>query len=315
MKKQFIEELQEGDVVNDYYVAARKDLRDTQSGGKFLGLVFKDKTGDIGGVMWNNAQSVAAMFELGDVVNVRATVNTYQNRLQMRVDQVLPLKDGEYDPEDLVAVSEGIDQAEASLRQTLDTIENKWLSVLVQSFLDDDIFMQRFRTAAAGKKWHHAAKGGLIQHCWEMTEIAETICRLYPNIDRDLLMTGVLIHDIGKLDELSHDILVDYTTEGKLLGHLVIGCEMLNARIAKIEGFPRNLQVELQHLIVSHHGEYQFGSPVLPKSLEAIVLNFVDNLDAQTNAYSRVVEETRNKRTNWSEYLAMIERQIWTREW
>ena len=314
MKKQYIAGLQEGDVVNDYYIATRKDLRDTQSGGKFLGMVFKDKTGEIGGVMWNNAVSVASLFELGDVVNVRATVSTYQSRLQLRVDQVLPLKEHEYEPNDLICTGANTKEALDGLITAVRSIEDPWLSKLVEMFLQDEPFMQRLSVAAAGKKWHHAYRGGLVQHCWEMARLAELMCQMFPNVDRDLLMAGVFLHDIGKLDEMSHDLFTEYTTAGKLIGHLQIGCDMMNKKIAQLDGFPEHLRIQLMHLILSHHGEYAFGSPVLPKSLEAIVLYHIDNLDAQANAFTRVIDETREKRQEWSDFIGQIDRQIWAKE-
>ncbi len=313
MKKQFVNLLEEGDVVNDYYLAVRKDLRDTQSGGKFLGMVFRDKTGEIGAVLWNNAETIASHFDLGDVVNVRGTVNSYQNRLQVRVDQVLPLKQDEYDADDLVYTPEDTKHASEELIKQLKTVENPWLRKLVDAFIEDTAFMESFSSAAAGKKWHHAFPGGLMQHCYEMGRIAETVCELFPQIDRDLLLAGVFLHDIGKLHELSQGMYVDYTTEGKLVGHLQIGCNMANRKMDAIEGFPENLRMEIQHLILSHHSELELGSPVVPKTLEAIALAHIDNLDAQTDAFRRVIEETTGKRQEWSDYIALISRQIWTK--
>lgn len=313
MKKQFVNVLQEGDVVNDYYVAVRKDLRNTQSGGKFLGMVFRDKTGEIGGVLWNNAEAIAGRFELGDVVNVRGTVNSYQNRLQVRVDQVLPLKNGEYDPGELMYVPETAGEGVRELVEILQTIENPSLTRLIDAFLNDAAFMDKFANAAAGKKWHHAYPGGLAQHCYEMARIAEVMCELFPTLNRDLLLTGVFVHDIGKTVELSQGIYIDYTSTGKLVGHLSIGLDMANEKMRSIEDFPDELRTQVQHLILSHHATQEQGSPVVPKTLEAIVLALIDDLDAQTDAFNRVIEETRGKGQHWSEYIGMIQRQIWAR--
>ena len=145
-----------------------------------------------------------------------------------------------------------------------------------------------------------------------MGRIAETVCELFPLIDRDLLLAGVFLHDIGKLHELSQGMYVDYTTEGKLVGHLQIGCNMANRKMDAIEGFPENLRMEILHLILSHHSELELGSPVVPKTLEAVALAHIDNLDAQTDAFRRVIEETTGKRQEWSDYIALINRQIWT---
>lgn len=311
MKKQFVNLLQEGDVVNDYYVATRKDLRNTQSGGKFLGLVFRDKTGEIGGVVWNNAEAMATRFELGDVVNVRATVGNYQGRLQLRVDQILPLKPNDYDSADLTYVPDEAGDGVQSFLGVLNTIQDPWLRKLADAFLTDVAFMDKFANAAAGKKWHHAYPGGLAQHCYEMTRIAEVMCELFPALHRDLLMTGIFLHDLGKTEELSQGLYVDYTTVGKLVGHLAIGLDMANAKMRAIEGFPDQLRTEIQHMILSHHATLDQGSPIVPKTLEAMVLALIDDLDAQTDAFNRVIEESQAKNQPWSEFITMIDRQIY----
>ena len=313
MKNQYVNMLQEGDYVNDYFVAARKDLRSRQNGGKFLGMVFKDRSGEIGGIMWNNATEVSRLFELGDVVNVRGKVNSYQSRLQIQVDQVLPLREGEFSVEDLVAQPADSQEDLERFRAILATIEDPWLRKLVDAFWADEDLAARFALAAAAKKWHHEYRGGLVRHCYEMARLAETICELYPEIDRDLLLTGVLLHDIGKISEMSHELFVDYTNAGKLLGHLQIGADMAQEKMSAIDGFPEEVRLQLLHFILSHHGELENGSPVLPKTIEAIVLHHIDNLDAQAAAFSRVIRETREKGQEWSDYLPLISRVIWTK--
>lgn len=212
MKRQFVEALQEGDRINDYFLAVRKDLRDQRNGGKFLGMVFKDKTGEIGGILWNNAAAVAKLFELGDVVNVQGSVTSYQGRLQVRVDQVLPLREGEFDLSDLSYVPETLDKTLTEFIQIMRSVKNEWLARLIDSFLSDEAFMNAFAEAAAGKKWHHAYTGGLAQHCLELAKLADAVCTIFPGVDRDMLLTGILVHDIGKIAEMSHGIYVDDTT-------------------------------------------------------------------------------------------------------
>ncbi|HIJ75014.1 MAG TPA: HD domain-containing protein [Candidatus Hydrogenedentes bacterium] len=313
MKKQFVATLQEDDVVNTYFVATRCDLRDQANGKKFLGMAFRDRTGEVGGIMWNNAVAASQLFEAGDVVNVRGKVTSYQGRLQVRVEQVLPLKEGEYSYDDLVFTPTDTEETLAKFRAVLETIQNEWLTRLVKSFLDDAEFMEAFATAAAGRKWHHAYRGGLLKHCYEVVRIAETACELFPNVDRDVLLAAVFLHDIGKIDEMSRDMFVDYTNAGRLLGHLQIGAETVQKRIETIDEFPENLRLQLLHCILSHHGELVNGSPIVPKTLEAIVLHIADNLDAQADAFTRVVEETKGKGRQWSEYIQLIDRQIWTK--
>ena len=313
MKNQFVNALQEGDYVNDYFVATRKDLRPKQSGGKFLGMVFQDRSGDIGGVMWNNAADVARLFEVGDVVNVRGRVSTYQNRLQIQVEQVLPLREGEFTADDLVSSSGNAKEDWNKLKALLETVQDPWLSKLNALFFADDEFIARFSQAAAGKKWHHEYRGGLVRHVYEMARIALTVCELYPELDRDMLLTGVFLHDIGKIDEMTHGLAVDYTTAGKLIGHLQIGGDILQEKVRQIPNFPEKHRLQLLHMVLSHHGEYQNGAPILPKTLEAIVLHHIDNLDAQTAAITRVVRETRERQQEWSEFLPLIDRVIWTK--
>lgn len=313
MKNQYVNALQDGDYVSDYFVAVRKDLRPKQNGGKFLGMVFKDKTGEIGGVLWNNAAEIARLFEVGDVVNVRGKVSTYQNRLQIQVDQVLPLRETDYSIEDLVSSAQNTRDDWKSLKTILETIQNPWLQQLLQRFLGDADFINNFTAAAAAKKWHHEYRGGLVRHCLEMSRLAQTMCELYPDLDRDLLLMGVLLHDVGKLAEMSNDLFVDYTTAGKLLGHLQIGCEMVQEKVKTIDGFPEKLRLQILHCIVSHHGELQNGSPVVPKTLEAIVLHHIDNLDAQAAAFTRIIDEARANGQEWSDFLPLIDRVIWTK--
>jgi 3'-5' exoribonuclease len=314
MKHQFVNTLQEGDTLNDYFVATRKDLRAKQSGGKFLGMVFKDRTGDIGGILWNNAEAVAELFEVGSVVHVRGKITTYQSNLQVHVSQVSPLQEGEYDPDALVFVPEDTRENLALFREILDTVENPWLKQLAAAFFADDAFVEAFSNAAAAKKWHHAYRGGLVRHCYEMARLAGAVCELFPSIDRDVLLMGVFLHDIGKIDEMSQSLHVEYTTPGKLIGHIQMGADMLNERIRAIPGFPEPLRLHLLHLVLSHHGELEHGAPVLPKTLEAIVLHHIDNLDAQATAFSRIIQETRDKGQAWSDFLPLINRVIYTND-
>ncbi len=314
MKKQFVETLQEGDRVNDYFLATRRDLRTQQNGSMFLGMVFKDRTGEIGGILWNNAPSVARLFKIGDVVNVMGVVSSYQDRLQIRVDQVLPLRQEEFTVDDLVLTPSDLPEVEEKLRTILGTVQDPYLAKLVQAFLNDENFMGRMRIASAGRKWHHAYPGGLLRHCYEVARIVETSCEIFPEANRDLLLAAVLLHDIGKLEEMSHGLLVDYTDAGRLLGHLAIGCDEVSRRIDTIEGFPETLRLQLLHCILSHHGELSNGSPVLPKTIEAVILCHSDNLDAQADAFARIADETRQRGEAWSEYIPLIDRQIWTKE-
>jgi 3'-5' exoribonuclease len=312
MKHQYVDTLQEGDTVNDYFLAVRKDLRDTQAGKKFLGLVFRDRTGEIGGIHWSNAEAMARGFNLGDVVTVRAKVQTYQDRLQLKVESVLPMMESDYDIEDIVSSGLDVNALRDEYQALLKSVENEWLRKLLDAFWDDEAFLNGFVGAAAGKRWHHSYRGGLLEHCLEMARLVEAICAVYPELNRDIMMAATLLHDAGKLYELSQDLAVDYTDEGKLLGHLVIGSQMIQRKIDAIDGFPENLRLHIQHLIVSHHGLLENGSPVVPKSREALVFHKIDDIGAQMNAWGRINEESRSRNSDWSDYIGLIGQQVWT---
>ncbi len=311
VKRQFVDMLQDGDVVNDYFVAVRKDLRESQRGSKFLGCVFKDRTGEIGGITWNNAANMAGQFELGQVVNVRGKVHVHKDRLQVLVDQILPLRDEEYEESDLVHIPQDLKRVVDELWAILETMTNPWLKQFCEKLREDEAFVDGFTQAPAGKNWHHAYPGGLAKHCLELAHVAIHVCDVFRHVDRDLVLAGVLMHDVGKIEEMSQGLYIEYTKAGKLVGHVAIGLERAERVIAQIDGFPEDLRLHLQHLILSHNGSLEFGSPVVPKTLEALVLSKLDDLCAQVDAFTRIIEETRASGEEWSPFMPLIQRQIW----
>lgn len=311
MKRQFIADLVDGDTVNDYFIAARKDLRQSQNGNKFLGMVFRDKTGDVGGIHWTNPAGIAGAFEVGDVVNVKGKVQTYQERLQIKVEQVLPLNEGDYDTADLTESHVDAASVAEAYKALLATIKDPHIKQLVDGFVADPKFMGPFAEAAAGKRWHHGYRGGLLEHCYEMARLVDAVCAVYPVLNRDVMLAATLLHDAGKLLELTQDLAVEYTDMGKLLGHIVIGAQMVEDRIRAIPGFPEKLRLHILHLVLSHHGTLENGSPMIPKSREALVFARIDDIGAQMNAWTRVIEETRERRDAWSEFVPLINQQIW----
>jgi len=314
MKRQYVDMIEEGDDVSDYFLATRKDLRTTANGRKFLGMVFKDKTGDIGGIHWTNPDGLASNFDVGDVVQVRGKVHTYQSRLQIRVETVSALREGDYDEQELVDVPIDVGSIEEQFRTLLATVKEEHLSQLVNAFVTDDAFMKAFTAASAGKRWHHGYRGGLMEHCLEMARLVDAICQVYPELNRDLMLAAVLVHDAGKVEELTQDMAVEYTDAGKLIGHIVIGAQMVEDRIRTIPGFPETLRLHLVHIVLSHHGLLENGSPVVPKSKEALAFNRIDDLSAQMNAWGRVIEETQSRGDTWSEFLGLIGQQVWSGE-
>jgi 3'-5' exoribonuclease len=313
VKQVFVNHLAANTTVNDSFLLTRKELRTGPRGGLFLLLGLTDRTGDIDAILWNRAELVAKAVEEGDIVQVRGTIGVYQNRLQLRADSVekVPREDARI--EDYVYALENRDLLMAQLRDLLDTIENEWVAQLVGLFLDDDAFLEKFTATPAGKKWHHPYIGGLLQHTYEVVSICAKMAELFPEIDRDLLLASAFLHDIGKIHEMAVADTIRYTDEGKLLGHIVMGTQMALDRMRQIDGFPDSFRLQIEHAILGHQGEYEQESPVLPKTLEACVLYHADNLDAQTNAFVRVIERTQERSDAWSEYLPIIGRQIWTK--
>lgn len=313
MKHQFVELLQEGDSVDDYFLATRKDVRTTANGNKFLGMVFRDRTGDIGGIHWTNPVGIASNYEVGDVVQVRGRVQTYQERLQLKVDTVVALREGEFDEADLVDEPIDIESVLEAFTKLMGSIKEPHLAKLVDTFWGDMEFRETFVTASAGKRWHHGYRGGLIEHCLEMGRLVDNVCAVYTDLNRDVMMAAVLLHDVGKLEELSQDMAVEYTDAGRLVGHIVIGVQMTQERIAQIEDFPEATRLHLLHIILSHHSLLENGSPVVPKTREAMIFGHIDDMSAQMNAWGRVMDETRKRGDDWSEYLPLIQRQLWSR--
>jgi len=315
MKNQYIANLQEGDEVNDYFIITRKDLRDQPSGDKFLGFVIRDKTGEMGGVLWEKPVEIAQRIEVGDVAVVKGTIRIYKDRLQIHATNIIPLADEQYSKDDLILPEmPNTDNYIKELWTILDSMRDPWLKKLVNSFRNDSKLMSALESVPAAKKWHHELRGGLLRHCYELIKLAQAVCDLYPKVNKDLLITACFLHDIGKVHELSADQLyIDYTDAGKLIGHVVEGALIVSEKIKMIDGFPEDLRLHLLHCILSHHGEYENGSPVLPKTLEAMILHHLDNLDAQANALTRIEQDTLKKGDKWSEFITLISRQIWTK--
>ncbi len=315
MKYQYIADLHEGNEVNDYFVITTKTLREQSTGEKFLGFVIRDKTGEMGGILWEKPEETARKIEVGDVVVVKGCIKSFRDKLQIHATSIIPLGEGQYSKEDLMLPEENNISYIYELWEILDSVKNPWLKKLLLSIRSDTKIMETLEHIPAAKKWHHEFRGGLLRHCYELIKLAQAVCELYPNVNRDLLITVCFLHDIGKVYELtSNPMYIDYTDRGKLLGHLVDGAILIYEKIRDIEGFPEDLRLHILHCILSHHGEYENGSPVLPKTVEAMILHYLDNLDAQAYALTRIEQETLKKGEKWSDFINLISRQIWTKK-
>ncbi|MBL7179865.1 MAG: HD domain-containing protein [Pseudomonadota bacterium] len=282
MKKQFIKDFKPGDFIDDIFVLAEKTVAQKRDGNKYLNIILADKTGSIKGVVWDNVDRIAAGLSSGDVVGVQATVNEYKGTAQLVIKNMTAGPAEAVDPaEFLPATRLDIENMFERFLKIAASLKDGHLKALLDAFLSDEEFVRKFKTAPAAKKMHHAYLGGLLEHTLSMATLAEKIAGHYSGIDRDLLIAGAMLHDIGKTRELEYTFKIDYSDQGRLLSHIVIGLEMIEAKLSKIIDFPEERKLLLKHMIVSHHGTQEFGSPEPPKTVEAVLLNYIDEMDSK----------------------------------
>jgi len=314
MSRRFVNLLQDGETLEEVFLLADRQLRANRNGDSYLLAQLRDKTGQVSGLLWNVTEATVGHLRTGDYVKVKGKVQLFQGNLQLiltRIDVV----DG-VDPNDFVAKSNAnIDEQLARLRELLLAIEQPDLRVLMEVFLDDQEVIEGLKLAPAGIRLHHAYHGGLLEHILTLAEGATRLADLYPKVDYNLVLAGVFLHDLGKIWELGFDTSFVYTDEGQLIGHLVMGVEKLNDKIRLTEQvtgrpFPKELAIRLKHLILSHHGTYEFGSPKLPMTPEAVALHCLDNLDAKTNEFVSLIESDPNSSSNWTPYNPNMQRKL-----
>jgi 3'-5' exoribonuclease len=278
----------EGKLFDGFFLVLLKQQRTTKTNKPYLNLILGDKTGQLEGRVWEPSNPlIAKEFERGDIIKARGSASRFDDRLQMKIDQLRLAQPGEVDKTDLLP-STTYDVA-ALWRQLLSFVEsftNPDLKLLVTTLLDDPALAAAYREAPAAKQLHHAWLGGLLEHVVSLITLADRVATHYPLLDRDLLLTGVILHDLGKLRELSWEIGFEYTVEGMLLGHIQIGTALVEKAIDSLPGFPPKLKTLVLHMILSHHGKLEFGSPKLPMIPEALALSFLDDLDAKMQAMS-----------------------------
>jgi len=270
MKKYFITDIKAGDFIDDIFVLSEKNLAQKKDGNNFLNVTLSDKTGTIKGVVWDNVDQVSAGVSSGDFVHIRGSVNEYREAFQLVIKNMEKCSADVINPSDfLPTTGRDIESMFERLLKITSSVKTVYLKKLIQAFWNDKEFVREFKTAPAGKKMHHAYIGGLLEHTLSMVSLAEKVAGHYGGIDRDLLIAGALLHDIGKTKEFEYQFRIDYTTRGRLLNHIVIGIEMVDEKLSGIKDFPEDQMVMLKHMIVSHHGMREFGSPEPPKTIEA----------------------------------------------
>jgi len=303
----WVKDITENDKVRGCYLVKEKKAGTTRRGDPFLTLTLTDRTGEIEAKVWEGADELSSLFHEGDILEVTGNAGSYRGKVQVTVSSLKEVNE-KADPEIFFEASpKDPSEMMASLREMLKGVDNAHLKALIDRFLSDRRFVSIFKKAPAAKNFHHSYLGGLLEHTLSVCRMAVKVAAHYPLLDRDLLITSAFLHDIGKMRELEFDRRIDYTDEGRLLGHVMLGAAMLDEKLSELKEFPRQLAVRLKHLVLSHHGQYEFGSPKRPKFLEAFALNLIDDLDAKINGLARFMEKDRHDGP-WTDFNRLFER-------
>jgi len=312
MKKVFIKEINENDKVKSIFLVKRKSISFTKAGTPYLNLTLIDKTGEVNGKVWEKAEKLAKIFQKDDFIKIKSTAVTYQNSLQLNISSIIPLSPSEIDITNFLPQAKNdIEQTFLKLKAIIEEVSNAHLKKLLDLFIADDQLIRLFKLAPAAKKMHHVYLGGLLEHTLSLSNLILQISKHYEGLNVDLLLTGGILHDIGKIHELTYSRSFDYSDSGRLIGHITLGVEMINEKIRLIPDFPQELAVELRHLIISHHGEYQYGSPKRPKTLEALILYYLDDLDAKVEEIQSFIQREEENQSKCAGYHQMLERYIY----
>ena len=292
MKTLYVAGLEDGQAVTSLFLVREKEIRTSvRTGSSWLQLELADRTGTISAKMWENFTAIAATFDRDDVVQIRGRVKLYNGQKELTLEAVLPSSERDYELSDFLPHTKyDVEELYARLRAAVLGMQNPHLQRLLASFLDDPVIAAKLRRAPAAMTMHHAFIGGLLEHIVSLIGLSRAVAQHYPDLDADLLLAGVVLHDIGKIDELRYTRSIDYSTEGRLLGHIMLGTGMVRDRIKAIPGFPPQLAVLVEHLILSHHGTHEFGSPSLPQIREAVALHFIDDLDSKMAAIGASID-------------------------
>lgn len=304
----YIKDLKDGDRVFDIYLCKHKQSAVTKNGKPYESVTLQDKTGTIDAKVWEPNNPGIGDYDTLDYIEVYGDVTNFQGALQISVKRIRLCQEGEYDPSDYLPVSsKDIDAMYEELLGLIKSIQNTYLKQLLESFfVKDATFIKAFRNSSAAKTVHHGFVGGLLEHTLNVTKLCDYYCSTYPILKRDLLLTAAMCHDIGKTKELSPFPENDYTDDGQLLGHIVMGSQMVAERAAAIKEFPHSLLTQVQHCILAHHGKYEFGSPKIPAVIEALALNYADDTDAKLETFKEILENNRDN-NGWFGYNRLFE--------
>jgi 3'-5' exoribonuclease len=311
MNRVFINQFKKGQIVEGFFLAKEITASKTKTGNPYLSLRLADRTGEIDGRVWDKASDFGSLFEKDDVIKVHGEVEEFQGVLQLRVLRLRKAAAGEFDLIDfLPKTAHDVDLMLSEIKGIAETLRNPHLRALLDSFLADEEFVKKFKTAPAAKAMHHVYIGGLLEHTLSVLRLIRLVAPQYKAIDLDLVLAGGFLHDIGKVDELAYERTFDYTDLGRLLGHITLTVEKVAKKIQSLPDFPETLALLLKHLILSHHGEYVFGSPKRPKTLEALLLHHLDDLDAKINGFMAWIDKEKDSASRWTSYHKLFDRFI-----
>lgn len=311
MKSPTIATLEVGQNVTGVFLVTHKDIRQKKGGDHFLSLTLADRTGDIDAKMWDNVEKVMDTFERDGFVRVKGVPQIHLNKLQFTIHTLQAVVDTEVDlAEFFPASARNPDEMFAELRGHIEAMTNPHLKSLLNAIFDDAGLARRFKKAPAAKSIHHAWLGGLLEHVLSLCSLCKLVGPHYPQVDLDLVMTGAILHDIGKIDELNYERGFSYSDEGQLLGHILIGLRIIHDKLALLPEFPPRLRTLVEHLVASHHGTLEFGSPKVPMTAEAMLLHHLDNLDSKMETVRGAVQKDKLAEGSWTSFVYSLDRAL-----
>jgi len=310
MQQKKITELQPGDRLLSFFILRKKEIKVKRDGDPYLALELGDASGRISATLWEKVRQTFDALAVGDIVKVKGAVINFKERLHLNIEKIRPAE--ERDEVDITQLVPVVDKDRGLLFARLDdliaSIKHRHLRELLDLIFSTPEIRKNFGDAPGGKLWHHNYLGGLLEHTLSVTDIADRLGQIYPSVNRDLLITGGLLHDIGKISSYTYKTLIDFTDEGRLLGHIVVGAQLVADKIKTISNFPKKLETELIHLILSHQGKLEQASPVVPMTLEGLILYYADEFDSKANAFMRIMKKEKQSGARWSSFVQLLNR-------
>ncbi|MEZ5360926.1 MAG: HD domain-containing protein [Bryobacterales bacterium] len=312
MKTYYVQDCQPNDRLTSYFLVQTKEVRFKKNSGEpYLSLTLSDRTGQIEAKMWDGVEEIVETFDRDHFIKVKANIQLYREKPQMIIQKLRRAEESEIDLADYVPhTKRDVDEMLTELRDAVNGFQNPHLKDLARAFLDDEAIMAKLRVAPAAKSLHHAVVGGLLEHVCSLMNLARLVCSNYDYLDVDLVQTGVLLHDVGKIDELTYDRAFGYSSEGQLLGHITRCIQMIERKCAQLPDFPPRLKALVEHMVLSHHGRYEFGSPKLPSFPEALALSYIDDLDSKLESMRAAMDAEFGASSEWTRYNPSLERSV-----